>query len=285
MAKISLQFDTSIAKEIDTNSAIILQNIEFWQFRNKINNHNFFEGRYWVYNSVKAWSELFDFLTEKQIRTCLSKLEKHEYLITGNFNKMRSDRTKWYTSIRIAQMGNCNLPNGKMDLTEQEIAFDQIGKPLPVIKQTIENPISINSDEIENFTQSYSQTELFKKIKKSKKEKLPNDVVFPIVKKLSSFFPSDIVSKLSRNDKLNWSKTIEELIRLDEYTEEQIEKAVKTAREHHFWKKQFLSLTKLRKKDKQGIKYIQVFLQLTNEDDTGDSNYNEKPKEQPQWKN
>ena len=118
-----------------------------------------------------------------------------------------------------------------------------------------------------------------------KKEKLSNEVIFPIVKKLSSYFPEDITKRLSRNDKLKWSETVEKLIRLDEYTKEQIERAVEIGRKDNFWKNNFLSITKLRKKDKQDVKYIQVFLNLDPEkkDDTGDGNYEHKPTEKPKW--
>lgn len=157
-----------------------------------------------------------------------------------------------------------------------------------IIKQSNKEGVEIkdskqsNSDEVDLFSKSEEEKE--KKVP-LKKEKLSNEVIFPIVKKLSSYFPEDITKRLSRNDKLKWSETVEKLIRLDEYTKEQIERAVEIGRKDNFWKNNFLSITKLRKKDKQDVKYIQVFLNLDPEkkDDTGDGNYEHKPTEKPKW--
>jgi len=56
-----------------------------------------------------------------------------------------------------------------------------------------------------------------------------------------------------------WVKTIDELIRIDQLPAEAIVEIVKRTRNDEFWSGNFLALPKLRRKNKDGVKYIQVF--------------------------
>lgn len=117
-------FDPEIAGRVGLNAAVIFQNITFWIEKNQANRRNFREGRYWTYNSISAFGELFPYLSEKQIRTALEKLVSAELIIKGNFSDDRYDRTCWYA------LGNSICPNGQMDPTERENdAFAPEGKP------------------------------------------------------------------------------------------------------------------------------------------------------------
>ena len=89
-------FDIEIAKKYGILEAILLQNIYFWVEKNRANNNHYYDGRYWTYNSNKAFAELFSYATEKQIRSALEKLRKEEILTTGNYNKAGYDKTLWY---------------------------------------------------------------------------------------------------------------------------------------------------------------------------------------------
>lgn len=89
-------FDTEIAKKYGVNASIIYQNFLFWICQNKANGKHYFDGRYWTYNSIKALSELFPYLTVDQIRRALDKLVDSGVLIKGNYNKSAYDRTCWY---------------------------------------------------------------------------------------------------------------------------------------------------------------------------------------------
>ena len=104
--RIQMQFDPNVAKEIGVEEAIMLANIEFWQVRNEANNKtetHFHGDCWWTYNSANAFAVLFPFWTEKQIRRILDNLINKGYIKTGIFNKMKYDRTRWFTSTR---MGN-----------------------------------------------------------------------------------------------------------------------------------------------------------------------------------
>ena len=78
------------------DEAIMVANFRFWIQKNKANNKHFYKGRYWTYNSYKAFSELFPFWSGKQIRRILQSLIHQEVIITNNFNKTQYDKTKWY---------------------------------------------------------------------------------------------------------------------------------------------------------------------------------------------
>lgn len=54
----------------------------------------------------------------------------------------------------------------------------------------------------------------------------------------------------------------DKLFRIDGYSEEEIRKAINKGRYSDFWAKNFLSFDKLRKANKDGIKYIEVFLMI-----------------------
>ena len=90
-------FDVRVAKELGINSAVLLANMIYWIEKNEANETNYHEGKYWTYNSIKAYGEIFPYLSERQIRYALDKLEEENIVITGNFNKVGFDKTKWYT--------------------------------------------------------------------------------------------------------------------------------------------------------------------------------------------
>ena len=89
-------FNTKIAKKLGMVEAVLLHNIEFWIKKSKANNKHFYKGKYWTYNSAKAFSELFDYLSDRQISRALKSLVDDGYLIKDNFNTNPFDRTSWY---------------------------------------------------------------------------------------------------------------------------------------------------------------------------------------------
>lgn len=111
---VKMTFDMGVAKDVGSDAAIMFSNIQYWVYRNAANNKNLHDSKYWTYNSVSAWTEIFEWLSIRQIRTCLSKLVEGGYLIEGEYNKDSRDRTKWYTPT--AQF--CKLPNSKLHLSE-----------------------------------------------------------------------------------------------------------------------------------------------------------------------
>lgn len=76
----------------DPTEAIILQQIHYWL----VKNINVKDGYSWVYNSIKDWNKQFKWLSEPTLKRKFKSLEDKGLLITGNYNKAKFDRTKWY---------------------------------------------------------------------------------------------------------------------------------------------------------------------------------------------
>ena len=96
----------------DPTEAIILQQIHYWL----VKNINIKDGYSWVYNSMVDWNKQFPWLSLKTLKRKFKSLEDKGLLITGNYNKAKFDRTKWY---RIDYDAFSNLGNalGQNDLT------------------------------------------------------------------------------------------------------------------------------------------------------------------------
>lgn len=132
-------FDPAIAEKVGVNAAVIYQNIAFWVEKNRANNKHLHEGRYWTYNSMRAFEELFPYLTQKQIRTAIDKLIDCNLIVAGNFNKAGYDRTKWYSL------------QGQIELPSWANGIDQKGEPIPDSKPDGKQDISSSDDDGVNY--------------------------------------------------------------------------------------------------------------------------------------
>ena len=117
-------FDPDIAARVGCNAAVIYQNLFYWAEKNAANGRHFYDDRWWTYNSVSAFADLFPYLTGKQIRTALDKLETSGLIISGCFNKSAYDRTKWYSPTCL---------NAKTDLPKKSNEIALKGEPIPDI--------------------------------------------------------------------------------------------------------------------------------------------------------
>ena len=98
-------FNIDVATVYGVNAAIILNNLEFWIAKNKANEKHYHDGYYWTYNSAKALSELFPYLTKRKIEAALGLLRDDGIIITGNYNSDKRDRSLWYAITERAR--NC----------------------------------------------------------------------------------------------------------------------------------------------------------------------------------
>lgn len=99
-----MTFDVDVATKYGTNVSILLCNINYWIQKNKENGKHFHDGRYWTYNTVAAFHSLMPFMSENVINTALAKAEAEGLLVTGNYNKLPFDRTKWYALTEKGEM-------------------------------------------------------------------------------------------------------------------------------------------------------------------------------------
>ncbi|MGR5900833.1 conserved phage C-terminal domain-containing protein [Bacillus cereus] len=141
----------SLAKSIGLNEAVFLQQIHYWLNRS---NH-FYDERRWIYNSAVEWSKQFPFWSEKTIRRILKNLEETKILLTGNYNKMKFDKTKWYTidydKLRsletVNDVDNLTRRSGKSD----HVLPDNLTRPIPENTQRLSTEITEYIVEIVNY--------------------------------------------------------------------------------------------------------------------------------------
>ncbi|KYC82614.1 hypothetical protein [Bacillus licheniformis] len=103
----------SLAKEIGLNEAIVLQQVHYWLKSSGKKR----DGRKWIYNTYDEWLEQFPFWSKNTLIRTVEKLEKSGILITGNYNKAKYDKTKWYSIDydRLPKMGRGSTQNEYSD--------------------------------------------------------------------------------------------------------------------------------------------------------------------------
>lgn len=129
-------FDRTLAREIGDRHATVLQQVHYWIEinRKKKNKEVYKDGYYWTYRSIKKWhEEEFDYLSFSTVRRTFDDLIEDGYLITGEYNKFGSDRTKWYrvnkdklmklyekitNEKHLSNMTNANAQNEQMEMSK-----------------------------------------------------------------------------------------------------------------------------------------------------------------------
>lgn len=113
-------FNINFAKVYGLAEAIIFDNIVFWTSKNRANKRHFINGRYWTYNTGQALSALFPYLTEYQISKALKHLENENLILIDNFNKQKTDRTRWFA---LSDFAISILRNQEMDFLKSKNGF------------------------------------------------------------------------------------------------------------------------------------------------------------------
>ena len=89
-----LQVLPTLAVKIGLNGALFLQQLHYWILRS----NNVKENTVWVYKSLDEWiEEDFPFMSRSTLKRTISDLKKADLIITKTFNKMKIDKTNWYT--------------------------------------------------------------------------------------------------------------------------------------------------------------------------------------------
>lgn len=121
-------YSRRVAVKVGLAASVIYAHICYWIRKNKANEKHFYNGKYWTYNSMKAFASYFPELTEKQVRTALEKLIQANLIESANFNKTGYDRTLWYGLKDENE--DCQI-----DMPKNELPFAQKGTPIPNINQ------------------------------------------------------------------------------------------------------------------------------------------------------
>jgi hypothetical protein len=150
-------FDIEIAKEYGVDVAIFLDSLSFWLRKNIANNHNFYDGRFWTYNSQRALSSLFPYWSRQNLRTILKKCFDAELIVEGVYNKNNYDQTKWYS---LTDKGMALFPglsligwNQPIEGLESTNRMGETNQPIPDTKPDTKHKEKINKKESELVTQ------------------------------------------------------------------------------------------------------------------------------------
>ena len=143
-------FNIVIAKEYGILEAILLNNFEYWISKNVANQTNYHNGFYWTYNSTRAFTELFPYVSQRQIQNALKHLKELEIIQTGNFNKSSYDRTLWYafTKKGYSIMQKCKMEGAKM--------LNGLGKNVTPIPN-----INTNINQIDNIIKEINEADYY----------------------------------------------------------------------------------------------------------------------------
>lgn len=187
-------FNTDIAKRVGVDAAVIIENLYYWIEKNKANSKHFYDGNYWTYNSIKAFNDLFPYWSIGQITRILRKLETENFIITGNYNKLAYDRTKWYSLTEIVY---CIYRNQQMNSIESTNEIAETNKPIPNINTNIKTNNKKETEldkEINFYTDNEDLKETIKdflKMRKSIKKPMTGKALTLLLNKLD---------KMSNND-------------------------------------------------------------------------------------
>lgn len=86
-----------LAQKYGADIAIFLHNLVFWVEKNMANGKNCYDGRFWTYNTMDAFAELYPLWSRDQIKRMIAKCREKGLILVGEYNKDRRDRTKWYS--------------------------------------------------------------------------------------------------------------------------------------------------------------------------------------------
>jgi hypothetical protein len=137
MSKESHQFSTDAAKKVGVNAAIIFGHLIFLHKAN-LNRQDSWDGfRYWIKKTARAFEAMYPYLSQKEIRGALDRLQKEGYVLSvAGLSENKFDRAK---SFSIEQSGfdlyeiednerhvftcdkraNGSYPKGKSDVDER----------------------------------------------------------------------------------------------------------------------------------------------------------------------
>lgn len=154
----------TLAVYMGINKAVVFQQLHFLQNGQKTahNQHNYIDGKYWVYNSYQQWKDqYFPWLSVSSLKGIFIELEKDDKLIFSRQSvKNKSDRRKWYSIDYEAWVSFCTT-------MRQKLSDGSLDKNEPMDGQEL----------ADGYSETTSETTSKKTSSAPKRERLP-DLVF-----------------------------------------------------------------------------------------------------------
>jgi hypothetical protein len=100
-----------LACEIGLNESMILLQLEFWI---RLSGKKQKDGRFWIYESLTDFREIFPFLSTATINRAIHSLEEKKLIHVDNFNALKFDRTRWFAlnAQEIAKLESVRIVTG-----------------------------------------------------------------------------------------------------------------------------------------------------------------------------
>ena len=140
-------FNIELAKKLGIEKAIFLHNLYYWLQHNAANNKNLFECSYWTYNTKKAYTEIFPYMSYDKVKRIISELREDNIIKTGNYATDKMNHTLWYA---FTDCGLVMMEKAGYDTTVF-YCFNRMGQNAPIeeckMHQTNTN---INKTDINN---------------------------------------------------------------------------------------------------------------------------------------
>lgn len=174
-----------LAREIGLIESIILQKIYYWIQINKNEGRNYYDGKYWTYNSIRTWHEKeFNYVSIATVKRAFNKLESLGFLLVANYNKDSRDKTKWY-SVNEEKLSELYrevdsktkkkqkevLEKNKVENVDNSKQDERVNNAL--VQNDPMQEINLNQCIVSNCTNGLGQNELMQSIKMS--QPLPNN--------------------------------------------------------------------------------------------------------------
>lgn len=237
-----LQVLPSLAESIGLNESLVLQQIHWLLSRSKKK----ISGKYWVFNTYEEWRDKhFRFFSLSTVRRTIKNLEDLGLITsTTEFNKMKVDKTKWYT-INYEELDNLQIATNKNDSPSVQNEQSSCSKWTDTSVQNEQT----NNQEIPQETPTKdisSSGKNFQPRAKAKKNVFSDDDlmaaewILGLIRKLNPSFKEPKIE--------SWANDIRLMRERDNRTHKDICELFKWANQDKFWSVNILSPSKLRDK-------------------------------------
>ena len=246
-------FNKGFATKFGIEEAIIFDHIYFWCLANASKDINKYQlktenkPRYWTFDTCAKLADKFSYMTPSKIRRVLLSLEELGLIISGNFNKMQYDRTKWYAVTekgekeyteccksvdkKLYKNEDSNCQKCKMESEEMTNGNEQNEETIPhtyTNTNTDTNSIPLSaqsSSEADSNSKSSSVNQSANSISLAEREELrKKDEEIKELRKIVESLKADKESKPVKKTKTRKTKTDEELQTLfSEFSETDIQ--------------------------------------------------------------
>ena len=90
-------FNASLAVKYGMEESVFIHHFQYWISLNKRLKKNFHEGKTWTYQTQKELLSHFPYIKNRnKLMRIIDSLIEQGVIVTGNFNKLKLDKTLWY---------------------------------------------------------------------------------------------------------------------------------------------------------------------------------------------